>query len=115
MATVALVGMKFYAFHGYYDFERRVGNNFEVDVKAHLVIDRDPNDSIEATINYEDIYAICDRFMQKKYLLLESLAFDIAMEIKSSHSKVDRVEVRLSKMKPPVGGKVDRAIVTIEL
>ena len=115
MARVALKGMKFYAFHGYYDFERRIGNNFEVDLEATLKIQEDPNDRIEATINYEEMYAICERYMQMKYLLLESLAYDIAHEIKSKHPIVEKIEVKLAKLNPPVGGKVDRAVVTIEL
>ncbi|MFT6810789.1 MAG: dihydroneopterin aldolase [Saprospiraceae bacterium] len=115
MARVALKGMKFYAFHGYYDFERRIGNNFEVDLEATLKIKEDPNDRIEATINYEEMYAICEQHMQMKYLLLESLAYDIACEIKRKHPIVEKIEVKLAKLNPPVGGKVDRAIVTIEL
>ena len=115
MARVALNGMKFYAFHGYYDFERRIGNNFEVDLEATLKIQEDPIDRIEATINYEEMYAICERYMQMKYLLLESLAYDIAHEIKSKHPIVEKIEVKLAKLNPPVGGKVDRAVVTIVL
>ena len=115
MAKVALKGMKFYAFHGYYDFERRIGNNFEVDIEATLKISEDPNDRIEATINYEEMYTICERYMQKKYLLLESLAFDIAQEIKANYPIVERVVVLLAKLNPPVGGIVERAEVTIEL
>lgn len=115
MAKVSLRGMKFYAFHGYYDFERRIGNNFEVDITATISIDSDPNDRIEATINYEDMYDICRRYMEMKYLLLESLAFDIAYAIKSAHPIVDKVEVQLTKLNPPVGGKVDRAVVCIDI
>lgn len=115
MATVELRGMKFYAFHGYYEFERRVGNNFELDVVATISMNEDPNDRIENTLNYEEIYKISQSYMQKKYLLLESLAFDIAHDIKSQHPIVQDVEVKLSKLKPPVGGKVDRAVVSIKL
>lgn len=115
MATVSLKGMKFYAFHGYYDFERRIGNNFIVDVDAQVVIKGDPDDKIEKTLNYENVYAITEKYMQKKYQLLESLAFDIATEIKIYDSKVEKVKVTLSKLNPPVGGKVDRAVVSIEI
>lgn len=33
MGVIEIEGMKFYAFHGHYETERRVGNNFRVDVK----------------------------------------------------------------------------------
>lgn len=107
--------MKFYAFHGYYDFERRIGNNFEIDVEVELQMPEDPNDQIDMTVNYEEVYKVCAKYMQKKYLLLESVAFDIAKEIKSDFSRVEKVTLALSKLNPPVGGKVDRAVVTITL
>jgi dihydroneopterin aldolase len=53
--------------------------------------------------------------MQKKYLLLESLAYDIGVEIKAFDVKVKSVKVVLTKLNPPVGGKVDKAQVTIEI
>ena len=105
--------MKFYAFHGYYEFERRIGNNFELDVEVHLDMPSDPHDQIDATVNYEEIYAICEKYMLKKYLLLESIAFDIASEIKTDYKLVEKVVVTLSKLNPPVGGKVGRAEVTV--
>ncbi len=115
MATVSLKGMRFYAYHGYYEFERKIGNNFIVDVDIITSINRNPNEFIESTVNYEEIYVVVNRFMLRKYRLLETLAFEIATEIKGMDSKVESVKVSLSKLAPPVGGKVDRAVVTIEL
>lgn len=113
--TVALKGMKFYAFHGFYDFERRIGNNFVLDVIADVDLKEDPNDLIDETVNYESLYKICNDIMQQKYKLLESVAFDIASKIKAEFSKVKTVQVRLSKLNPPVGGKVDSSEITITL
>jgi len=107
--------MKFYAFHGYYEFERRIGNNFIVDVETEVDLSHDPKDSIEQTVNYESIYKICDEIMQQKYKLLESVAYDIAHKIKSKYSKVKSVQVTLGKLNPPVGGKADRSEIVITL
>ena len=115
MAKVSLKGMKFYAFHGYYEFERRVGHNFILDVETILDISEDPNEQIENTVNYETIYEICDHFMQKKYKLLESVAYDIADRIKSDLPKVKKVRVTLAKLNPPLKGKVARSEIVIEL
>lgn len=112
---VALQGMKFYAFHGYYEFERRIGNNFIVDIEVEVDLDGDPKDQIDETVNYEDLYQVCKKYMDKKYSLLESLAYDIAQEIKQDYKKVEEVKVRLHKLNPPLGGKVDRSIVEIKL
>lgn len=115
MVKVSLRGMKFYAFHGYYDFERRVGCNFVVDVEASLGTAGNPEEHIENTINYEAIYDVCQYFMNKKYKLLESLAFDIANKIKDDYEIVKGVKVILSKLNPPLPGKVDKSEITIEI
>ena len=72
-------------------------------------------DSIEKTINYEDIYEISAFFMAKKYKLLESVAFDIASEIKIRFDQVKKVKVSLSKLNPKLPGKVGAARVDLEL
>ena len=112
---VALHGMKFYAFHGYYEFERRIGNNYIVDIDTEIHLDGDPLDQIDETVNYEDLYKICKKYMGKKYKLLESLAYDIAQEIKTEHKKVLKVTVVLQKLNPPLGGKVDKSVVEITM
>jgi len=112
---VALHGMKFYAFHGYYDFERRIGSNYVVDIDTEVHIDGDPHDQIDETVNYEDLYQICKKYMGMKYKLLESLAYDIAQEIKENHKKVKTVKVVLQKLNPPLGGKVDKSVIEISM
>ncbi len=115
MAKVALTGMKFYAFHGYYAFERRVGDYFELNVEVDIQMDEDPDEKIDQTLDYELIYQVSENYMMKKYLLMESLAYDIARELKSTDTRVNQVCVELSKLNPRVGGKADRATVTIKL
>ena len=115
MAVVSLKGMKFYAYHGYYEAERRIGTNFILDVDVHLPIEDDPNDEIEKTVNYEGIYSVCQRVMGQKYALLESVVYDIGQKIKQNHPEVSKVTVTLSKLNPPLPGKVEKAVVKIEL
>ena len=38
MATIALEGMRFYAYHGYYEEERTLGNEFILDVYVNTEI-----------------------------------------------------------------------------
>ena len=115
MIKIALSGMHFYAFHGYYDFERRIGTNFIVDVEILLEEGAKPETGIHNTINYEEVYTIVHNFMQKKYKLLESLANDIALEIKDQHKLAHQVKIKLSKLQPPLPGKAERAFVEITL
>ena len=111
MAKIGLKGMQFYAFHGYYNFERRIGGEFVVDVIVDIDIGEDPNEKISNTYNYEDIYSTCQKYMKKRYQLLETLAHDIGNEIKGSASNINMVNIKIEKLNPRIGGKIDRAVV----
>ncbi len=115
MAKVGLEGMQFYAFHGYYDFERRVGNQFSVDVILDLDIQGDPEEKITNTINYEIIHQTCKKYMKKRYRLLESLAYDIANDLKKGDDIINNVKVRIEKLNPNMEGKIGNALVEIVL
>lgn len=111
MAKIGLRGMQFYAFHGYYEFERRIGNRFVLDVMVDIDISNDPNEKIANTYNYEEIYATCKKYMKKRYLLLETLAHDIGQDIKKSNNAIKEVHIRVAKLNPNMGGKIDQAVV----
>lgn len=113
--SVTLDGMKFYAFHGFYEIERKVGNTFIVDVTVDMDLTGDPKDDLSLTVNYETIYNICRKAMRIKYKLLESCAYDIATDVKELSSHITNVGVKLSKQNPPVGGKVAHSKITINI
>lgn len=115
MAKIGLQGMKFYAFHGYYDFERRIGNEFLVDVVVEFPILNSPDEKIGNTYNYEEIHKIVKQYMGKRYLLLETLAHDIAKEVRESHQEIEIVHIKLQKLNPPLDGKTRAAIVELSL
>jgi len=115
MAKIGLKGMHFYAFHGFYEFERRIGNEFVLDVMIDMDIKNDPDERISNTYNYEEIYSTCKKYMKKRYQLLETLVHDIAKEVKASNSSINEVKIRVEKLNPNVGGKVDKAVVEMTL
>jgi dihydroneopterin aldolase len=115
MAKVGLERMEFYAFHGYYDFERRIGNRFILDVIVDIDIINDPDERISNTFNYEIIYEVCKRLMKRRYRLLESLAHDIGAELRNQEHSINGVMVRIEKINPGMGGKIGKAVVEFNL
>lgn len=114
MAIIALEGMHFYAYHGYYEEEQTVGNHYIVDVYVHTtVMLAAATDALESTVNYETIYQICKLEMKKPVKLLETVAQRILKRIKGQFSGVSKVTVRISKQQPPLGGRVERAFVEL--
>jgi 7,8-dihydroneopterin aldolase/epimerase/oxygenase len=112
MGLIALEGMRFHAYHGFYDEEQVMGNDYILDV--HITTDNSMatlTGDLYQTINYETVYEICKIVMRKKAKLLETITERIANDIKFQFEKVQEVKVRLKKVNPPLGGHVDFAVV----
>lgn len=114
MTRIALEGMHFFAYHGYYEEERIVGNQFIIDTFVDVDTFDSKDDDINDTVNYEVIYDIVKSHMVKKYKLLETIALNISSELKTKFPKITKVKVRVAKIGPQLGGEVDKAVIEYE-
>ncbi len=112
--TVALEEMHFYAYHGYYEQERKMGNDFYLTVKCKVDSFDSADDEIQDTINYEDLYRVCSEQMASTQLLLETVAANILDVIKLTWSSVSSAQVILKKATPQLGGRVKYSTITLE-
>ena len=111
---VALEGMEFFAFHGFYDEEQRIGNKYGVDLKVYVdLTTAAATDSLPRTVNYEQLYAIVLAEMGTRARLLEHLGQRILARVLAQFPHIARVEVSVSKFNPPLGGICTRARVTL--
>lgn len=115
MGIVSLEGMEFYARHGYYEEERKIGNKYSVDV--YLEVDFQEAamaDKLEGTVNYEVVYELVAEVMSIDALLLEHLAGKMVTKLREAFPRVQKVTVKVSKYNPPIKGLCHRATVTLE-
>ncbi len=105
----------FYAYHGVLTDEQNLGGKFDVDVDLHCDLARGAkSDHLQDTVNYERVYdCIRSLVLDKKHLLLESLASSIGKGILKNFSKVNSVTIRVRKPGAPVRGVIDH--VEVEL
>jgi len=113
MGKIELKDMEFFAHHGHYKEEQKLGNKFLVDV----IIDTDTetagkSDDIKDTIDYQEVYTIIRQHMEKPSHLLEHVVERILDEICNTYRSINEISVTISKLNPPLGGKVDRFSVT---
>ncbi|MCC5919581.1 MAG: dihydroneopterin aldolase [Cyclobacteriaceae bacterium] len=110
LGTISLEAMEFFAYHGFYPEERKIGNKYTVDlfVKADI-INAAKDDDLNLTVNYEQLYAIVKSEMEQSTKLLESLVYRMAHRILKELDAVYEVEVQLSKHNPPIGGVCARS------
>jgi dihydroneopterin aldolase len=107
MALIALEGMQFYAYHGFYKEERIIGNHYLVDVSVEVPIGKAAEtDALQDTLNYETIYLIVEKEMQKPSHLLEHVVENIIKALKFQFASIEKVEVKLKKLNPPLDGLV---------
>jgi 7,8-dihydroneopterin aldolase/epimerase/oxygenase len=107
MGQIQIENMEFYSFHGHFREEQIVGNKFLVD----LLIDTDmkapaASDNLKDAVDYQRIYQITKLQMEKKSHLLEHIAGRIIDAIYAEMAGIQKITVKVSKMNPPMGGKI---------
>ncbi|MFQ5446660.1 MAG: dihydroneopterin aldolase [Saprospiraceae bacterium] len=115
MAVIALEGMRFYAYHGFYEEEQVLGNDYVVDVHITTSVNQAAvTDDLYKTINYETVYLICEAAMRKNTRLLETVAEHMALGLKHQFKNIRELKVKVKKLNPPLGGRVECAWVEVD-
>jgi dihydroneopterin aldolase len=114
MGTVSLEGIEFFAYHGFYEEERKIGNKYSVDITVNLdITEAASTDDLQGTVNYEDLYSVIRHEMLTPSRLLENIAFRIIERTYELYPEVEWVEVSISKFNPPLGGICHRSKITL--
>jgi 7,8-dihydroneopterin aldolase/epimerase/oxygenase len=107
MGQIQIENMEFYSFHGHFKEERIVGNKFIVNLTIETDMARPAaSDNLKDAVNYQQAYEIVKAQMDVKSHLLEHIACRILDAIYSEMDGVEKVTVKVSKMNPPMGGKI---------
>ena len=115
MGQIALEGMEFFAFHGYYDEEQKIGNKYGIDLYLKTDLHAaGASDKLAETVNYEVLYRVVAEEMRAPARLLEHLGYRVLDRVLEEFSYVEMVRVSVSKFNPPLGGICHRARVTLE-
>lgn len=106
--------MEFFAFHGFYDEEQKIGNKYGVDLRVYVDLSAAAaSDSLPRTINYERLYNIVLTEMRTPARLLEHLGQRILDHVLTEFPHLEGAEVSVMKFNPPLGGICHRACVTL--
>lgn len=106
--------MEFRAGHGCYELEKIVGNRFLVDVAITAEAgEAAENDDLTKSINYLTVYEIVERQMRITSNILENVAKRITDALYEAFPQVEKTTVKVSKLAPPLGGKIEKVSVTL--
>ncbi len=107
MGLIQIEGMEFYSFHGHFKEEQIVGNKFVVDltIETDMKVPRE-TDNLKDALDYQRVYMIIKAQMELKSHLLEHIAGRILDALYTEVEGITRATVKVSKMNPPMGGKI---------
>ena len=115
-SKIYLRNVRFHAFHGVLPQERIVGNDYLV----NLVLDYDFSsamkiDDLQGTLNYAEVYQKVREEMAVPSKLLEHVAGRIAHRLFSDFPEIQKLQLSITKVNPPMGADSDGAGVEVVL
>lgn len=115
-SKIYLRNVRFHAFHGVLPQEGIVGNDYLV----NLVLDYDfssamKTDDLHVTLNYAEVYQKVREEMAVPSKLLEHVAGRIAHRLFSDFPEIQKLQLSITKVNPPMGADSDGAGVEVVL
>ena len=114
MSLIAIENMEFYAYHGHFEEEQKIGTWFSLDLIMEVDTSKaESSDELEDTVDYSTVYQVVKEQMMIPSKLLEHVGRRILDTIKERFPDVKNARLKVRKMNPPLGGKM--AFVALEL
>lgn len=113
---IEIENMEFYAFHGHFKEEQVVGNKFLVTVSISTEVGAAAkSDNLNDALDYQKVYKIIKDQMEIKSYLIENIADRILDALyRELGDKILHIKLKLSKINPPLGGKIDKVSIIVE-
>lgn len=115
-STIFVNDIQLHAYHGVMPQEQLTGNDYLVSVSAQYPIDKAiTTDDVQHTLNYAMVYDIVKEEMSISSKLVEHVAGRIAQHLMKQFADISAVQVRVTKLNPPMGAQCAGAGVEVEM
>ena len=111
---ISLNKLLFVGYHGLYPEEKKLGNNYSVEIDIDFTPKEGVIDQLDQTIDYVHVYAIVKKWMEIPTPLLETLVGKIADDILLSQHLANTVFVKITKLHLPISSFEGNVSVKIE-
>ena len=113
MGIIKVENIRVYAFHGCLIEEGKIGSDYRVDVKVKADLTKSSkSDELSDTVDYVHLNKIVKEEMAIRSALLEHVVGRIINRVLKEILTVQKCEVSVSKINPPIGGNVEMVTVT---
>ncbi|MBN2637958.1 MAG: dihydroneopterin aldolase [Bacteroidales bacterium] len=114
MSLISIEGMEFFAYHGCFKEEQVIGTKFRCDLFLEVDTTKaEQTDNLYDTVNYQEVYLLVKEEMKTKSKLLEHVGRRILDQVREQFPQVKHARLKIRKLNPPLGGKMD--FVSLEL
>jgi dihydroneopterin aldolase len=114
MNRITVEGIKLYAYHGCLEEEAKIGAHYIVDV----IMETDfsvaaKTDDLSKTIDYVIVYELVKKEMAIRSKLIEQVGQRIIDTLKKEIQGIKKLEVKVTKLNPPMNGDVEKVSIVI--
>jgi len=114
MSKITLKNMSFHAYHGVLEQEQRLGNTFTVTLSYETdSATAEQSDNLDDTLDYQKVYEVVKEQMETPSHLIEHIARRIFDSVMKKFPRIKNLNVKLTKLHPPLGRKVESVRVEI--
>jgi dihydroneopterin aldolase len=114
MNKILVQGINVYAYHGCLEEEAKIGCDYIVDVMMETDFsEAAKKDDLSKTIDYVVVYNIVKTQMAIRSKLIEQVGQRIVNELKKELKGIIKLEVKVTKINPPMNGNVDKVAIVI--
>ncbi len=102
MLIIQLLNLPFYAYHGIYEEEKKLGAEYEVNISVSHQEKISPVLHINETIDYVSLYELIKMHMQQPRQLLETIATTFAKDVLARFAEAEEISITIIKKHPPI-------------
>lgn len=116
MSLIKLNNMEFFAYHGHFEEETKVGNYFTVNLEIETdTAVAEASDCLDDALNYVEVYQLVSEEMEQPSKLVEHVARRILDSLFLNYPlQILHAKLEVQKMNPPLGAKMESVSVTLE-
>ncbi len=115
MGYIILSNIRTYSYHGCMDEEEKIGAEFRTDLKVKTKMKKAAEtDDLKYGLDYTRLNEIVIEQMKIRSKLMETVANRIINEILKEFKIAQKVEVKITKINPPVGGQIEAVSVVMK-
>ncbi|ANH81404.1 dihydroneopterin aldolase [Niabella ginsenosidivorans] len=114
LITIRLEQLRFFAYHGLYEAEKKTGNEFEMNLAVTFTREDGIITHLADTLDYAAIYELVKAEMQRPRELLETFLTELAVLLHEQFPAIIHVSMSLYKLTVPIANFAGRVGVELE-